>query len=116
MDQSQAINSDAVTRVAMATASDPFLLAAAKQQDRRARWMRDIEDAGDYTDAGPDFATLAKLDRNDQTGLELHARLAGRLDAPALNQTNIMIVMPAGEQPAVRAEDDAVVIDIRPGK
>lgn len=107
------VNSNAVTQVALAQASDPFLLAAQKQTDRRGRWIREIENAGDYTDSGPDYATLAKLDRNDQTGLELHARLAGRLDAPGANQTNIMIVCPATQQaPSVTLEPDAVVIDI----
>lgn len=75
------VNNEAVTRAALSVASDPFLLAAQKQSDRRGRWIREIEDAGDYTDSGPDYATLAKLDRNDLTALELHARLAGRLDA-----------------------------------
>lgn len=106
------INSEAVTRVALATASDPFLLAATKQMARRERWMRDIEDAGDYSDSGPDFATLAKLDRNDQTGLELHARLAGRLDSGAVNQTNIMIVCGPDRQVQPEPMDDGVVIDI----
>lgn len=56
--------------------------------------MRDIEEAGDYSDQGPDYGTLAKLDRNDQTGLELHARLAGRLDSrPDAPTTNLHVYL-----------------------
>lgn len=109
------VDHQAVTRVALLNAADPFLTAVAHQTTRRARWMRDIEDAGDYSDNGPDYKTLAVLDRNDQSGLELHARLAGRLDAPAQNQTNIMIVCPASHTEAVQ-EPDVVTIDIGPRK
>ena len=72
--------SQSVTQVALAVASDPFLCAITKSATRRERWMKDIEDAGDYGVDGPDYKALATLDRNDLTGLELHARLAGRLD------------------------------------
>jgi malonyl CoA-acyl carrier protein transacylase len=108
------VESQAVMRAAMVTAADPFLRAAEKQSARRARWMDEIESAGDYTDAGPDYQTLAKLDANDMKGLELHARLAGRLDAPGANQTNVLIV--CGEMPArpapVSLDDGSDVIEI----
>lgn len=84
----------AVTAAALTAATDPFLTIAERQAARRARWMKEIEDAGDYTDQGPDYGTLAKLDRNDQTGLELHARLAGRLDAAPTAGSNTFVLVP----------------------
>ncbi len=108
-----ASDTEAITKVAMHVASDPFILAAIKQMDRRARWMQDVEDAGDYSDEGPDYNVLAKLDRNDQTGLELHARLAGRLDAGP-SHTNIMIVCPAAPEVRSVPGEAGVTIDIDP--
>ena len=101
----------AATQAALVAASDPFLLAAEKQAKRRSRWMDEIETAGDYSDNGPDYATLAKLDRNDQTGLELHARLAGRLDTGTHNTVNVAIVCPT-QADAPEPQWEGITIDI----
>lgn len=102
------VSTQAVTKAVMTVAADPFLSAVADLKADRARIKGKAEDAGD-------LRTWVAADRNDLTALELHARLANRLDtqAPA---TNIMIVCPAGAQtaPAVAIEPDDVVIDIGP--
>jgi hypothetical protein len=95
----------AVTRAALTAAADPFI---ARIQKHQATLDAAITDAA----ADKDARGIASLVSTDLKGLELHARLAGRLDTPA-QQTNIMIVCPAGApEPAVTLEPDAVVIDI----
>jgi hypothetical protein len=101
----------AVTKAALTVATDPFLAHAMRTTARRERWIERAE----TSEGGPDFRTLASLDRNDLTALELHAKLAGRLDSPSGNQTNITIVCPAVAAPEQReSTDSAMTIDVTP--
>lgn len=104
----------AVQRAALAVAVDPFLQSVMRQTERRGRWMRDIEEQGEVDpERGPDYKTLAVLDRNDQSGLELHAKLAGRLDAGA-NQVTVQVVFGAqGPAAPAEIEFDGVTLDIK---
>ncbi len=94
------------TRVAMAVAVDPFLLAVQELRQDRARIKGKAEDTGD-------LRTWVAADRNDLTSLELHAKLAGRLDAGP-SHTNIMIVCPAAPEFRSVPSETGVTIDIDP--
>lgn len=100
----------AVTRAALTAAADPFIARVEQLRAERATVKAEAHGEGDYR-------AYAALDRNDLTELQLHAQLAGRLDTGA-QQTNIMIVCPAGNAPEISQAvgDDAVTIDIAPAK
>ncbi len=102
--EDQITNTSNLTRAALA--ADPLLSRISRHQA-----TLDAEIAS----ATGDARGVAALIGTDLRGIELHAKLTGRLDAPA-HQTNIMIVCPAGDAPAVTLEPDAVTIDIGPRK
>ncbi len=97
---------NSVTHAALVAASDPFY---ARIQKHQVTLDREIG-----TSTG-DARGIAALISTDLKGLELHARLAGRLDAPAPT-TNILIVCPAGTQPAQVQPDDTDIVTIDIGK
>jgi hypothetical protein len=99
--------------VQAAVKADPFLTHVQKSLERRERWMQQAEEKND-------FRAMAALDRNDISALELHARLAGRLDSAAGGQISINISVAAGSKvqvtptPAEQVEQPATnrIIDI----
>jgi hypothetical protein len=96
------------TQAAMAVAVDPFLARVAQLRQERAEVKLEARSDGD-------LRTWATLDRNDLSELELHARLAGRLDT-ATSSLTIQLVSPAVPQAAAPATDDITVIDITAGE
>ncbi len=102
-------NAQAVTRAALVAATDPFLSRV--MELRRDR--QEVKEACLSSLETPDLSTWAKLDGNDLKELELHARLAGRLDSAGA-QVNVQIVIPATREPQVApiGEDDSDVLTI----
>lgn len=94
-----------VTKAALAVATDPFLARIAKHQARADAAL----DAAD----GDARGTAALLGA-DYRGLELAARLTGRLSAGA-GDIVVQVVCPAVGTQAEPA-DDVVTIDITPGR
>ena len=81
VDQTVAVNN--LTRAQLQ--SDPFITRIEQLRSDRERIKQATEDA-------KDFKAWSSLDRNDLTELELHARLAGRLDqAPTTSITMISL-------------------------
>lgn len=101
----------AVMKATCAVAIDPFISRVHElRRDRQS-----VKDACLQATETPDLATWAKLDGNDLKELELHARLAGRLDQAGA-QVNVQIVIPATVEPRATpidyASDDVLTIDI----
>jgi hypothetical protein len=98
---------DAVTATRAALLADPYL---ARTAQHRATIDRSLTQA----EADGDGRTVAALIGTDLKGLELDARLSGRLDsAQAANQT-IYIVTPAVSIQAVPQGPEPMVIDVTP--
>ncbi len=102
---------EAVHKAALGIAADPFLSRVYElRADRQS-----VKDACLQATETPDLSTWAKLDGNDLKELELHARLAGRLDSAGA-QVNVQIVIPATREPQATAigedEGDVLTIDI----
>lgn len=94
----------AVTQAALLTASDPLLARISKHQA-----TADAEIAS----ASGDGRTVAALIGADLRGIELTARLTGRLDSGAAAVT-VNLVCPA-PAPVATESDDVVTIDITAG-
>jgi hypothetical protein len=94
----------AVTQAALL--ADPLLA-------RIARHQQTIDGSILEAQADKDGRTIASLIGTDLKGLELHARLTGRLESQQGPSVAIQIVCPAqGNAPTVTASDDGVTIDI----
>jgi len=93
-----------VTSVALA--SDPIRSRILKHQETVDACIQDAKDA-------KDGRTVAALLGADYRGIELDARITGRLTAG--DQTTINIVVPMAAQPAVEPQDFEV-IDIKPAE
>lgn len=104
------VSTQAVMKAALAVQADPFISRVMElRRDRQG-----VKDACLQATEVPDLATWAKLDGNDLKELELHARLAGRLDS-AGPQVNVQIVIPATSAPQstpIDYADDVLTIDI----
>lgn len=70
-----------------ALSADPFIAHVSKGNARRERWM-------DKAETDEDYRALAALDRNDISALELHARLANRLDSAPAGTSSTFVLIP----------------------
>lgn len=95
-------SAQAVARAALTVATDPFLFAVEQLRIDRQRIKGKAETADD-------LRAWVAADRNDLTALELHARLAGRLDAAPTGERNTFVLVPIAvpclAQPAAPAID-----------
>lgn len=93
----------AVTRAALAVAVDPFLSRVAHLDAERERLKRVAE-------GNNNLGAWSALDGNDLRALELHAKLAGRLDAGTHIQVSVVVPSTARNAPA---EPEGMIIDIK---
>lgn len=100
----------AVTRAALTVAVDPFLSRVAHLDAERARVKQVAEES-------KNLGAWSALDGNDLRALELHAKLAGRLDSGTHIQVSVVVPGQPGASaaPAV-SEDDVTIIDIQPAR
>jgi hypothetical protein len=102
------LDSKSVTQAALA--ADPLLARIARHQATIDGSILDAQ-------ADKDGRAIASLIGTDLKGLELHARLTGRLESQQGPSVAIQIVCPAGaQQPTIKAEDGGVTIDIGPSR
>lgn len=92
-----------VTKAALAVAVDPFLSRVAHLDAERERLKRVAE-------GNNNLGAWSALDGNDLRALELHAKLAGRLDAGTHIQVSVVVPGTASNAPA---EPEGMVIDIK---
>jgi hypothetical protein len=91
--------------------ADPFIARAKALEEDRARIKAKAEEK-------EDLRAWSSLDKNDLSNLELHARLAGRLNDTPQTQVAIQIVCPAGMPTAETPISETLgpVIEIGVGK
>lgn len=89
----------------LAMAADPLLSRIGRRQEQ-------IDNAIAQASDGKEVAALVNA---DYRGIELHAKLTGRLES-AQNVTNIMVVCSAGQAPPAEPEYEGETIDLRPVK
>jgi hypothetical protein len=91
-----------VSETSAALAADPFISRVLELRGDRQK-VKDLALAGEK----PDLKAWVSADRNDLTELELHARLAGRLDSAPKTVNNIAFVtLPGGQSGVGRVIDD----------
>jgi hypothetical protein len=102
--QEQVVATTTLTRAVLH--SDPLLARIAEHQQT-------VDAAIGFACDNEDPKSVAALISTDLKGLELHARLTGRLESQQGPSVAIQIVCPAGaQQPTIRPEDGGVTIDI----
>lgn len=85
METPVALDPQHATQVALA--ADPFIARVEQLRAERAEVKQQARSGGD-------LRTFAALDRNDLTELELHARLANRLDSAPAGTSSTFVLIP----------------------
>lgn len=101
--QEQVVATTSLTRAALH--SDPLLSRIAEHQQT-------IDAAIGFACNNEDPKSVAALVSTDLKGLELHARLTGRLDSTPQNQVNIQIVCPVSPGAPAVEQEAVTTIDI----